>query len=258
MDGIRIFIHSVRMVLGNFPVTLRIGGALLVVQFLLALMAGQAYFNAGTGQGALMMSGQGSLAMFLLSVARIVFGLWIAVAWHRFILLEEMPGAALPHWNGSAIWAYFKAGVIVALIVVAAVIPMVMLGSFLIFPFVSSGSAEPSLFVMLLGLLVFYLPAAYIGYRIAPMLPSAAIGNRLKLGEAWSATAGSGAAFVLLALVSLLAGWLLNLPALYLARGSLILGLIWGTLAEWLTVFVGASILTTIHGHYVEKRELNA
>lgn len=256
MDGIRIFIHAVRMVVGNLPVAFRIGGVLLAVQVALGLLAGPAAIGSGSGMNhAVQMA---SPAMVLLGLARIVFGLWIAVAWHRFILLEEMPGAALPIWNGSAIWSYFKAGVISVLIVVAAVIPTTIVAGFLVYPFLSMNPQNPSLFAMLIGFLVIYVPAAFIGYRIAPMLPSAAVSTRMPLREAWAATASSGAAFAVLALVSILAAWALNLPGLYLARASFLLGLIWSTAAEWLTVVVGASILTTIYGHYVEKRDLNA
>jgi hypothetical protein len=258
MDGIRIFVHAVRMVLGNLETALRIAGALLIVQLALTLMAGDGYFMSEPMQQPMMYGMQGSFLAFVLGVLQILFGLWIAVAWHRFILLEETPGAYLPAWNGVAIWAYFKAGVLLAFVVIIAVIPMMLIAGLVLFPFVAVNPAEPSLFVGLLGFLIMYLPAAYFAYRLSPILPSAAIGEKIGLKDAWVETSPSGMSFVALTVVSVVAGWLIFLPAMLLAGHVLTLALIWSAVAQWLTVLVGASILTTIYGHYVQKRDLNA
>ncbi|WP_323035142.1 hypothetical protein [Pararhodobacter sp.] len=260
MEGVRIFIHAVRMVLGNLNVALRVSGALLAIHLVIGLMAGEAYFSSGMGMsgGAPGEMPQFSGLMFLLSVLQIIFGLWIAVAWHRFILLEEQPGAFLPVWNGAAIWSYFKAGFVLALIVIVAVIPMMFLAGLVVLPFVAGDMGSPGLLPGLIGFAIMYLPAAYIAYRISPMLPSAAVGKRMTVKEAWQSTSTSGLSFVVLTLVSVLAGWLIYMPAGLLAGNALIIAVIWAALAQWLSILVGASILTTIYGHYVQKRELNA
>ena len=36
------------------------------------------------------------------------------------------------------------------------------------------------------------------------------------------------------------------------------LGLVWQALVNWLGMLLGISILTTIYGHFIEKRDLNA
>lgn len=258
MDGLRIFVHALRMVLGNLDTAARIAGALLLVQLALTLTAGEAYFATGMTQGAMMTESPVSTLTVLLGVLQIVFGLWVAVAWHRFILLEEAPGAYLPNWTGTAIWAYFKAGLVLALIVVLAVIPMVLIGGMLLFPFVAVDPMHPPLFIGLLGFLIMYVPAAFLAYRLSPTLPSAAIGEKIGLKDAWVETSPSGMAFVVLTIVSVGAGWLIHLPAVLLADVALTVALVWAAAAQWLTVLVGASILTTIYGHYVQKRELNA
>lgn len=264
MDGTRIFIHAVRMVFGNIGVALRIVGVLVAIQLVLLFMAGRAYFASGMGNFAemgsteMMTSMQGAGYVFLLSVLQLIFSLWIAVAWHRYILLEEQPGAFMPRWNGAAIWEYFKAGFVLAIIVIIAVIPMMLIGGILLFPMIMANPDDPSMLAGLLAMLIIYLPAAYIAYRISPILPSASVGTRMTVKDAWSATSSSGASFVILAVVSVIAGWLLNMPASILARGALPLGLIWVAVAQTVSVLVGISILTTIYGHYVQKRDLNA
>jgi hypothetical protein len=255
MDGVRLFLHALRMVLGNFQAAMRIGGILFLVQLALAFLSGTSYLHSAVGNVSAPDAPQQGLT-FILSLAQVIFWLWVAVAWHRFILLEENPGTALPAWHGGAIWSYFLSGLLVALIAVIVAIPTVFVGTFLLFPFLSSNPGNPLMY--LLALLVFYLPSAYVGYRLSPVLPGTAIGRKLPLKEAWYATGISGGALWVLAVVSLFAGWLALLPALLLLSVSTTLALVWGAGAQWLTIMVGASILTTLYGHYVEKRDLNA
>lgn len=252
MDGLRIFIHALRMVFGNLGAVIRISGVFFVVVLGLLLVAGEGYF-AVPEAGEFLPSGRVAGTMFLLSVAQILLGLWVVVAWHRFVLLEEQPGALAPAWNGAAIWQYFKAGVIYTLLLVVFVIPLGTIVGMALLPMLGSGGVG----VMLVGGLV-YIPAAYIGYRIAPILPAAAVGRNLPLREAFYATGTSGGSFIVLAVVTIAASWLVGLPAGILAQSSVQLALVWTALSQWLSIMVGASILTTIYGVYVEKRALNA
>ena len=73
MRGLDLFIHAVRMVLGNMAMTLRVGGVLLVVLVILLQIIGPAYFAppVAAGMGMNPMSG-GSLATFALGLLRIV------------------------------------------------------------------------------------------------------------------------------------------------------------------------------------------
>jgi hypothetical protein len=249
MQGLAIFLHALRMVFGNFTRTLRIGGVALAVLVALTLSLG--------GLSRAEVTSVSGTAM-VLTFARIIVGLWVAVAWHRYILLEEEPGALLPAWNGVAIWAYFKAGFLVGLILLVILLPLMTVAGFLLLPMAGPSAASPPLLLGLIGFLVAFLPAIFIFYRLSPALPAAAIGRPLGLREAWFQTGVSGWAFVPLTLVSVLAGWLLDLPLPALARVSLPLALVWSAVGQWLMLMVGASIMTTIYGHYIERRDLNA
>ncbi len=255
MLGVEIFVHAVRMVLNNLPTAIRISAVLMGLQFLLILALGTGFLITGEDMSERMMRGDYPFfGAFLTGIALIVISLWVAVAWHRFILREETPSGPLPAFNGGAIGSYFVAGVIFVLILIVVTIPFAILGGFLLAPMMMAGGGEPGLFAGFVLFLIVYIPVAYVGYRISPILPSAAVQARMPLKEAWYATGTSGAAFVALTVVSVLAAWLLSAPAAILPG---IAGVIWAFLSNWVTLLVGASILTTIYGHYVEGRPLN-
>ena len=254
MFGVNIFIHAVMMVFNNLGAALRISAVLMAVQLVLMLALGTGFLITGEDMSERMMRGEYPFfGAFLTFLAIVVISLWIAVAWHRFILNEEAPTGPVPAFNAGAIWSYFVAGVIFVLILIVVAIPFMILVGMLTAPMMMSGREPGLIMLMLFGLLV-YLPLAYIGYRISPILPSAALQARMPLKEAWYATGTSGASFIVLTVVSVVAGMILNAPAGWLPG---ILGVIWGFLSNWVTVLVGASILTTIYGHYVQGRPLN-
>ncbi|WP_417626547.1 hypothetical protein [Pararhodobacter aggregans] len=256
MQGLAIFIHAVRMVIGNFGQALRIGGVALAVTIVSFLLAGPEHFNPPQpGQGGSFfdrtLSGD-----TLLSIVQAVVYLWVAVAWHRYILLDEEPGLFAPRFKGSAIWSYFIAGLLCGLVIWLATIPLLILSG--LFAMLVVAPEDPiGLGVFLVAMVLVLLPAGWLGARLAPMLPSAAIQKRLKLGEAWAATKGAGYPFMVLVFVTFGTILLINTPAPFLGDAFMPLGLLWDAAAKWLTIMVGASILTTIYGVYVEKRALN-
>jgi len=254
MFGVEILVHAVRMVVTNPGPALRISAVLMAVQLAAAWAVAGKMTVPGADLGTLIQAGAVSAGgAFLAFLVTIVTSLWIAVAWHRFILLEEVPGAALPAWSGRAIGSYLWAGIIFGLILILIAVPFSLLAGLLLTPALMTGQ-EPGLIAGLLLLLLVYLPIAYVGYRISPILPSAALGDRMALKDAWYATGTSGAAFVVLTIASVLAGIIVIAPADWLGPW---LGPIWLFLAQWATLLVGASILTTIYGHYVQGRALN-
>jgi hypothetical protein len=255
MFGIRIFLHAVRLVLGNLSAALRISAALMAVQFVVIFGLGAGAMLPGPGLSDPVRAAAYPFGAAIVGgLVMIATGLWIAVAWHRFILLEEAPTGPLPAFNGAAIGSYIVAGLIFALVLIAVAIPFSLLAGLLLGPFVPAAGGEPGFVVGLLLFATVYLPVAWVGYRISPILPSAALSRRLPLKEAWYATGTSGAAFVVLTLVTILASYLLTAPAQVLPG---ILGQLWAFLANWIMLLVGVSILTTIYGHYVEGRALN-
>ena len=257
MKGISILTHAIGMVLNNLDTALRISAVLMAVQFVLAILLGVQFMYLGDDPSQQMMAGNypwGGVGLLIL--VQVLSALWIAVAWHRFILKDERPAGVLPAFNGSALLSYFIAGIIFFLIVIVVAIPFGLVAGFIAMPFMMGGSFG----MMLGGLILFFLvwiPVTYVSYRISPILPSAALENRLALREAWYATGTSGAAFVVLAVASAVLYWVASLPVGWLAALSPFLGFLWAFAVNWAAMLIGASILTTIFGHYVEKRDLN-
>lgn len=258
MKGISILTHAIGMVVNNLDTALRISAGLMALQFVLAIVLGVQFVYMGQDMSHQMMSGGYPWGgAFLIWLVQALSALWIAVAWHRFILTEERPTGFIPAFNSGALISYFIAGVIFFLVILVVAIPVGILAGLLSAPFMMGGG-----FGMVLGgLILFFLvwiPVAYVSYRISPILPSAALENRIALREAWYATGTSGAAFVVLAVASMVLLWVANLPVGWLARLSPFLGFVWAFVVQWASLLVGVSILTTIYGHYVEKRALDA
>ncbi len=258
MKGLSILLHAIGMVTSNLNAALRISAVLMGVQFVLAILLGVQFLYTGADTTNMIMSGAypyGSAGLMVIIQA--VSALWIAVAWHRFVLREEEPGAALPVFNSAAILSYLWAGIIFVLVLIVVAIPFGILAGMLAAPLMASPTTGSATVSGLILFLVLWLPVTYISYRLSPILPSAALQERMPLKEAWYATGASGAAFVVLAVASVLAAWVINLPVMLLAQISTFLAFVWAFAAQWAVLLVGVSVLTTIYGHYVEKRALN-
>ena len=256
MRGIEIFTHAVRMVFGNFNTVLRLGGVALLVMVVLLQLIGSEHFAPSTPVNGGVPAYLTSPGIIFLNIAQVIVGLWVVVAWHRYILLEEEPGALVPRFNGSAIWGYIVAGFFYGLTIAVAAIPLGIVAGLIAFA-VFGGGAQSGVAVGILTAVIVFVPVIWIAYRLSPVLPAAAIQNRLTLKEAWAATKDGGASLILLGIITIVASWLLNIPASYLANVLMPLGLLWAAVAQWVSMMVGASILTTIYGVYVEKRTLN-
>ncbi len=256
MLGVQILIHAIRMVLNNLGAALRISALPMLVVLALTLAMG--------GPGEMLVDPDAAVptgrmgGLFLATLLQLAAALWIAVAWHRYILLEEAPEGFVPPFNGRAILSYFWAGVIFSAVLVLVAIPLVLIAGVIAGPMIVAEGGAVGGFAALVLFLLVWLPVTFVSYRISPILPSAAIGERLPLKEAWYATGTGGAAFIVLALASVLLVWILNLPAGLLIAVSVQLAFLWAFAVQWAVTLGGASVLTTIYGHFVEKRELDA
>ena len=96
----------------------------------------------------------------------------------------------------------------------------------------------------------------YIFFRFSPALPASALGKPLGLSAAWRTMAGKGGTLVMLTIVSaLFSVAIIFVPAQVFGPGSII-GLVIGLIAQWINLMVGISVITTLYGHYVERRAL--
>jgi hypothetical protein len=265
--GWKIVRHSFVLLFRNLGDALRISVGPYLVALLLMLAIGAAVgvppamvFGVGANpqDAAGLISGAG-VALFVVAtwVILLAVSAWVAVSWHRFVLLEEYPGL-LPAWSGRPILPYVLRTLLLIVILVLAMIPLSFVIGLLAFPIVGSADPESSRFAA--GILLIALVSSAIIYwlwmRLALILPATAVERDMSLGESWRATApAAGAilvAIVILAGVSIGASFVLD----RLFPGGLVGGVL-GLIVTWISLMVGISVMTTLYGHLIERRPLD-
>ncbi len=251
--GVNLFMHSVRLVLGDWRNALRVTGLLYLIYAIPALVLGLLFPVTATGQS----PEQAMAAMASFAPVGIITGLllavvyvWLAVTWHRYILLDEQPSGQLPAFHRSEILSYAGNAILLWLISLVVFIVVGLVTS----PLAFLGPIG----AILIGVVILAV-ALIVGYRLGLVLPSRAVGQRLTFGEAWAATKGQSGTILVLAIVSALAAVIIDIPAMVLAflpGIGTILAMIWRLATGWVTLVVGVSILTTLYGVFVEKRNI--
>lgn len=245
--GWTIFMHSVRMVLDNLGPALRVSAVLYLLQAasqILTFFMPQADPTAGDPTVAPVAAGE----LLLLMVLALVASLWIAVGWHRFVLTGETPRGWLPAWHGSEILSYLGRSIVIGLLIGLgiAVIGGLAMGV---------AMAVPGL----MGMVAFGLVglASYVFFRIGLILPAAALGEKLSLGESWQATAKDDKAILVLALIVMAGQFLISVPAMIDGNSSSVISLVYSIVVNWFATMIGISVLTTLYGYFVEGRSLD-
>lgn len=265
-----LLLHAIRMITDNITEALKASvgpmaillALLLIVAVLMGLPLG-AIGEIGTmgpmmeGDGAMgqpspeqmMMAGKlGLFSIIGLALYLLVF-CWIAVTWHRFILLGEYPSwltspAGLP--IGPYLWTSLK----LVLLMIVIFIPVSVVIGFVISPLMMASPwlAGAVLFLLLGGLF------GFLWMRLALGLPAAAIGEHLGIRESWKRTSSFSGPIFGVALLLILMNLVLGLPSLLV--GANLLGALLEIIVQWFTIMVGVGILTTLYGHIVEGRPL--
>jgi len=250
----RILKHSINMVFNNMSVVVRIAIPLIGAMILTFIIFGQDVFMGQMGTDIFepqMGGSENDVAILFASLIQGLAGLWVAVAWHRYVLLEETPSGVLPPFNGSRMLSYLGHGILLGLVLAVPI----LLVSFLAGMAMGIGSTGLVIAAVIFGVLgvaaVFIISA-----RLYVILPAAAIGRSMKMSAAWEATKGyTGAiiaAYVLFLLLAIGFGLIIGF-----ASGALgLVGALLLMVVNVVLTMIGASFLTTIYGVTVEGREL--
>ena len=249
----KLILHSFNMIFGNLAEALKVSVGPILIGLLLI---GISFFGLGLNfdfisqmeQGR--SSNAGAALMFVL-LAIVIFTVvfaWIAVAWHRFVLLEQYPGM-LPAFKGQPIGAYIGKTLVLSLLVALVAFAFAFVIGFLTAVTASMGVA------IFLGVALGFA-VSYLWLRIGLVLPATALREPLKVSESMAATKPmSGTIFgvsVILAvlnfLISLIIGQVYNFAG--------IIAFVLDVAVNWVFIMVGISILTTLYGHLIEKRPL--
>ncbi|HIP24355.1 MAG TPA: hypothetical protein EYG79_12295 [Rhodobacteraceae bacterium] len=202
------------------------------------------------------------LVLLLILVAT-VFLFWsvslVAIVWHRYILLEEIPQGVIPYRADFRIGRYFWLGVGISLLaalvvgILSGILGMIFGPLFMnSMQGVASGAAGVG---FLMGLLVGTI-VAVLYLRMALVLPAVALDDRLTIGQAWEQTSGHTGAIIGLALALAFVNMVVPM-VINLAFGeSVWINLAFMGLYQWFYFMLGISILSTLYGHIVQKREV--
>lgn len=259
MNGFTIFSHSVRQVTGNLSMAIRISGGFWLLMVAVAFAWG---FTIALTKSAFL--------SIVLGMAALVFLVWgismVAVVWHRFVLLEEQPSGFLPSKPGLRIWPYFWYGIGIAIIVLTVLAVLFFIATIFIEPdnFYHAFNQQNLTLTpkdiairFIVGLL-----SSIISLRLALILPATALDESLTLGDSWNETTPfTGAIITIAILLSLLNGGMTMVfgMAVFSVKGSAALTLIVTLLNlvfQWFYFMLNISILSTLYGHIVQKREV--
>jgi hypothetical protein len=199
--------------------------------------------------------------VFIAVLLFLAISAWVAVAWHRFVLLEENPGL-VPEFStgriGAYAWRIVLQSIALLLISVVLMLGLGLLMSPLFMLVAPSAGSEGGAGLLIIGGVYALILTAAIGWvwmRMGMTLPSVALDREMSIGESFSLTAPySGTIFsavVILAFINI--GATIVLEVVF---GSSILYGILSLILNWISVMVGISILTSLYGIIVEKRSI--
>lgn len=252
--GWKIVAHGLSLLFRNPGEALRVSVGPLVIAALLVWLA----FRVTGASPQMLLYGlavgrlapQAAVAISIVLVVVLFSTAWVAVAWHRFILLEEYPGL-LPALPGGRIAAYAGRSILLAILMVVVMFPVWAIAGQIV---MLSGLGGVPGAGLVLGFALDTL-FTFLWLRIAIVLPATALGRPYSLSRGWNDGARlSGevlrAAAIVVALNLVATRALALLP---LGAGP---ALVAQALLTWITLMAGSSLLTTLYGHLAEGRRL--
>lgn len=183
----------------------------------------------------------------------------IAVSWHRYILLDEVPQGLARLRADNTVWRYFGNTLLIFLILILGFLPVGLLVGVLVAALQHAGA---------LISIPIYVAAIIFGvsafYRLSVKLPAIALERTdFTLKDAWAKTQGNTWQLFGLALLFVLTligmgivlfaiGYVLQLTGLSVA---LFLTLAIQMMFNWLGTIAGVTLLTSLYGFFIENRD---
>lgn len=262
MTGTELFKHAFGMIERNFGTAMRISAVLFVISLGLQFVPSVWSMTNPDLMFSLGITSFMALS-YLPSLVAMVLGAWVAVAWHRYVLLEEDPGGWIPNFHGPEVLQYILWIILLILIYFLMLIPLFLVGALAI-PGIESGH-NPSAGMMVLFVVVLFatlIAAVLVFTRLSTCLVSRAVSQRLSLSQAWSATRGSNWPIILCLLIvfgflivfSIVVGILMAV----IGVAAMVVIIPVYVLFTWSLMFFQISLMTTLYGHYIEGRGLVA
>lgn len=253
--------HAFLMIYNNFGQAVRVSlvpTVLLIAAWAILTRVAGVQMDAMTGAAGPEAFENFTLLSLLLIIAALVFTMfvaaWIAVAWHRFILLEEYSGF-IPATANRPIWGYVGKSLLLGLIVALAAIPLSFIVGFLFAGMITEAGSLPLIPTLLAGLLIGTV-IGFLWFRMAICLPAKAVGTDMTFGQAWAATARLAGTIFGVTLIIVAFNIVIGAIFTMAFNGVPILSAVFEVAINWLSTMVGISVLTTLYGHLIEGRDL--
>lgn len=252
--GYQLLKHVIAQVFGNLPQAARITLPLILVPTLI-LIATNTPLLVGTLQPIQLDASPqaippiNAIGLVVGLIAAVIGWLWAAVAWHRFVLLEEYPTGPLPSWRGSEVGNYFGNSLLVFLVIFGAAICLGILIGIVTVVLQSAAVAVALGIGLAFGL-------SWVATRVGLILPAAAIGEKLGVGESWKATASVSGQLILPIFVIALGSTILNQAIIVLA-GPTLFAFVLTMVVAWIQLLLNLAMMTTLYGNLIEGRQLN-
>jgi len=225
---------SLNFIINNFAVALRVTILPYTAYFAFLLVVDTSEFAQ--------QSRFSSLAGVL---AALFFGAWMAVGWHRYILIGDTPKSWMPGLHGQILRGYMVKLFLLAVVLIFSAVPFILFA----FSFMQSVPIITNLSFVLIPFVV-----GLFFFRFGLVLPATALDQPLSFGKSWRATQEiNGAVLVTIVFVTVFNGVLASIGA---AMPFGPVSILWAFAAGWVQAMLGLSILTTLYGHLIEKRDL--
>ncbi|WGH77375.1 hypothetical protein [Jannaschia ovalis] len=254
MLGWKMFVRAITLLLDNLPDALRVSA----VPYALVVGAGlwlSTRYPDAAGMGTLI-GAEGAEVdpgyitdSLLVALVNLAVTIWVALAWHRYVLIEERPTGWVPPLHGPEILGYLGRTFLIGLLVAATVLVVSI-------PIATLAMAMPSGFATLVMGSAAMFAAMIVFYRLAVVLPACAIGRSMSFREALEYTKGHFGTLAVLALLTVGFSLLLQLPTAIDGAMGLIT-VIYQAVVGWIGLLLGVSLLTVLYGHVVEGRPVD-
>ncbi len=178
----------------------------------------------------------------------------IAVNWHRYILLSEVPKGIRKLRLDSSVWRYFGTVLLICLILIPVLMPAIFLGNAFL-------PAYFSIWMLIYVVLV----AIPLVNRLSIKLPAVALGRHdFGFSDAMKTSAQNWWQLVVIGFVvsaiSLILGIMLPLPAFSFIitlgqNAGMWFDVIVRAGVNWFMLVMGITFFTSLYGFFVEKRD---
>lgn len=179
----------------------------------------------------------------------IVASLWVAVGWHRYILMGEEPRGWVPVFHGNLILGYLGRSIIVGIVVLLIVLAVSTMGAVLLLPLFGPAAAPA---VSAIG----FFAAAIFFYRIGLILPAGTVEAPMRINAALVATKGQSGAIIILAFLTVGFSFALQIPT-QLDGGAGVIDAVYQAVVGWIGLMLGVGTLTALYGYLIEGRPVD-